>query len=111
VIREQFLDTLPDERKEILSGLRDLILMHDKDVKEVVGDMMGKPSLIYVTKKDWLMKYSLSLAKNHMSFASMRVRHASAVPDYAKLMRNSCPKQNSRRDVLTSSPPTNSRSM
>lgn len=68
---KEFLDTLEPERREIISGLRDLILKHDKNVKEVVTGMMGKSSLVYVTPKDRLMKYSLSSAKNHISFASM----------------------------------------
>jgi hypothetical protein len=68
---KQFLDSLEPDRKEVLSRLRELILKHDKNVEEVVSGMMGKPSLIYVTKEDRLMKYSLSSAKNHMSFASM----------------------------------------
>jgi hypothetical protein len=68
---KEFLDSLEPERKEILSPLRELILKHDKGVVEVVSGMMGKPSLVYVTKGDRLMKYSLSSAKNHLSFASM----------------------------------------
>jgi hypothetical protein len=68
---KQFLDSLEPDRKEILSQLRALILKHDKNVEEVVSGMMGKFSLVYVTKEDRLMKYGLSSAKSHMSFHSM----------------------------------------
>ena len=66
---KQYLDTLPEDRKELISKLRELILKSDPLVKEVVGGMMGREMLMYMQGD--LMKYALSSVKQHMSFHSM----------------------------------------
>ena len=74
---QQFLDSLEPERKEVLSSLRELLLKHDKDIKESVGHMMESQMLMYCTKEDSIMKYALASAKSHMSFHSV-VMYASS---------------------------------
>ena len=66
---KQYLDTLPSDRKEVISKLRELILKSDPLVREVVGGMMGKEMLVYMQGN--VFKYALSSVKQHMSFHSM----------------------------------------
>ena len=66
---KEYLDSLPEDRKAILSKLRQLILKSDPLVKEVVSSMMGKEMLMYMQGD--FMKYALSSVKEHMSFHSM----------------------------------------
>jgi fructose-1,6-bisphosphatase len=66
---KQYLDTLPEDRREVISKLREYILKSDPLVKEVVGGMMGREMLVYMQGD--LMKYALSCVKQHMSFHSM----------------------------------------
>lgn len=66
---KQFIDSLPEDRKEVISKLRELILKSDPLVKEVVAGMMGRDSLIFLQGD--MMKYALSSVKEHMSFHSM----------------------------------------
>ncbi len=66
---KQYLDTLPDDRKEVISKLRELILKSDPLVKEVVAGMMGREMLVYMQGN--IMKYALSSVKQYMSFHSM----------------------------------------
>ena len=66
---KQYLDTLPEDRKEIISKLREYILKSDPLVKEVVARMMGSEMLVY--NQGDIMKYALSSVKQHMSFHSM----------------------------------------
>ena len=66
---KQYLDTLPEDRKEVISKLRELILKSDPLVKEVVAGMMGREMLMYMQGD--FMKYALSSVKQHMSFHSM----------------------------------------
>ena len=66
---KQYLDTLPSDRKEVISKLRELILKSDPLVREVVGGMMGKEMLVYMQGD--VFKYALSSVKQHMSFHSM----------------------------------------
>ena len=73
---KQYLDTLPKERKVIISKLREYILKSDPLVKEVVAGMMGREMLMYMQGD--FMKYALSSVKDHMSFHSM-VMYGSSV--------------------------------
>ena len=73
---KQYLDTLPEDRKEVISNLRELILKSDPLVKEVVAGMMGREMLMYMQGD--FMKYALSSVKQHMSFHSM-VMYGSSV--------------------------------
>ena len=73
---KQYIDTLPDDRKEVISKLRELILKSDPLVKEVVAGMMGREMLMYMQGD--FMKYALSSVKSHMSFHSM-VMYGSSV--------------------------------
>ncbi len=73
---KQYLDSLPDDRKEVISKLRTLILKSDPLVKEVVAGMMGREMLMYMQGD--FMKYALSSVKQHMSFHSM-VMYGSSV--------------------------------
>ncbi len=66
---KQYLDSLPEDRKEIISKLREFILKSDPLVKEVVGGMMGREMLMYMQGD--IMKYALSSVKQHISFHSM----------------------------------------
>ena len=66
---KEYLDSLPDDRREIISKLRGYILKSDPLVREVVGAMMGRESLVYIQGD--FMKYALSSMKEHMSFHSM----------------------------------------
>lgn len=66
---KQYLDSLPEDRKEMISKLRELILKSDPLVKEVVAGMMGRESLVFMQGD--FMKYALSSVKEHMSFHSM----------------------------------------
>ena len=66
---KEYLDSLPEDRRAILSKLRQLILKSDPLVKEVVGGMMGREMLVYMQGD--FMKYALSSMKEHMSFHSM----------------------------------------
>ena len=66
---KQYLDSLPEDRKAIISKLRGFILKSDPLVKEVVSSMMGKEMLMYMQGD--FMKYALSSVKDHMSFHSM----------------------------------------
>lgn len=69
VTTKQYLDSLPEDRKEVISKLRELILKSDPLVREVVGGMMGKEMLVYMQGD--VFKYALSSVKQHMSFHSM----------------------------------------
>jgi hypothetical protein len=66
---KQYLDTLPEDRREVISKLRSIILKSDPLVKEVVAGMMGREMLMYMQGD--FMKYALSSVKSHMSFHSM----------------------------------------
>jgi hypothetical protein len=66
---KQYIESLPEDRKEVISKLRELILKSDPLVKEVVGGMMGKEMLVFMQGD--IMKYALSSMKEHMSFHSM----------------------------------------
>ena len=66
---KQYLDTLPEDRMEVITKLRECILRSDPHVTEVVARMMGSEMLVY--NQGDLMKYALSSVKNHMSFHSM----------------------------------------
>ena len=66
---KQYLDSLPEDRKAIISKLRGFILKSDPLVKEVVSSMMGKEMLVYMQGD--IMKYALSSVKQHISFHSM----------------------------------------
>jgi len=72
---KQYLDSLPEDRKEVISKLRQLILKSDPLVREVVAGMMGREMLVYMQGN--IMKYALSSVKEHMSFHSM-VMYASS---------------------------------
>jgi hypothetical protein len=67
---EQYMDTIPAERKEIFARLREIILQNDKKVTEVVQNTMGKPMLVY-NCNDSVFKYALASPKGHISFHSM----------------------------------------
>jgi hypothetical protein len=69
MIPKEYLDSLPEDRKVIISKLRQLILKSDPLVKEVVAGMMGREMLMYMQGD--FMKYALSSVKQHMSFHSM----------------------------------------
>ena len=73
---KQYIDSLPEDRKEVISKLRQLILKSDPLVKEVVAGMMGREMLMYMQGD--FMKYALSSVKDHMSFHSM-VMYGSSV--------------------------------
>jgi hypothetical protein len=75
---KQYLDTLPTDRKEVISKLRKFILKSDPLVKEVVGSMMGREMLMYLQGGIRIMKYALSSVKQHMSFHSMVMYFSSA---------------------------------
>ena len=66
---KQYLDSLPEDRKEVMSKLRQIILKSDPLVREVVAGMMGREMLMYMQGD--FMKYALSSVKQHMSFHSM----------------------------------------
>ena len=66
---KQYLDTLPEDRREMISKLRGFILKSDPLVKEVVAGMMGREMLMYMQGD--FMKYALSSVKSHMSFHSV----------------------------------------
>src|SRR5947207_5101154 len=66
---KQYIDSLPEDRKEVISKLRALILKSDPLVREVVSGLMGREALIFMQGD--LFKYALSSAKQHMSFHSM----------------------------------------
>jgi hypothetical protein len=66
---KQYLDSLPDDRQEVILKLRGFILKSDPLVKEVVAGMMGREMLVYMQGD--FMKYALSSVKSHMSFHSM----------------------------------------
>ncbi len=66
---KEYLDSLPEDRRKVISELREYILKADPLVKEVVGTMMGKEMLMYCQKD--VMKYALSSVKNYMSLHSM----------------------------------------
>ena len=65
----KYLDSLPEDRKEVISKLREYILKSDPLVKETVSRMMGQEMLMYMQGD--VMKYALSSVKQHMSFHSM----------------------------------------
>ena len=73
---KEYIDSLPEDRKEVISKLRQLILKSDPLVKEVVAGMMGREMLMYMQGD--FMKYALSSVKDHMSFHSM-VMYGSSV--------------------------------
>jgi hypothetical protein len=66
---KQYIDSLPEDRREVIVKLRELILKSDPLVKEVVAGMMGREMLMYMQGD--FMKYALSNVKNHISFHSM----------------------------------------
>jgi hypothetical protein len=73
---KQYIDSLPEDRKEVVLKLRELILKSDPLVKEVVAGMMGREMLMYMQGD--FMKYALSSVKQHISFHSM-VMYGSSV--------------------------------
>ena len=64
-----FLNALEEDRRKMLSPMRDIILKFDTEVTEEVSEMMGKEMLIY--KQRDLFKYALASTKAHLSFHSM----------------------------------------
>src|SRR5437867_636383 len=66
---KQYIDSLPEDRKEVISKLRELILKSDPLVREVVTGVMGRDALVYLQGD--IMKYALSSVKQYMSFYSM----------------------------------------
>jgi hypothetical protein len=72
----KYIKKLPAERRATITALRELILKHDKQVTEVVSDMMGKQLLLYNTPEG-IMKYGLASPKQYMSFHSL-VMYASS---------------------------------
>ena len=65
----QYIDSLPEDRKEVISRMRELILKSDPLVREVVAGVMGRDALVFLQGD--IMKYSLSSAKQYMSFYTM----------------------------------------
>lgn len=67
---EAFLQTLPEDRRTITTTLRECILLHDRNVVEVVSVMMGQQMLMY-NSPEGIFKYGLANPKSHFSFHSM----------------------------------------
>ena len=61
----EFLATQPEDRKELLSQLHELIIQEDKTVTPEVGPMMGKEMIIYNAPGSF--KYGLASVKKYMS--------------------------------------------
>ena len=61
----EFINTLPLQRQELLTGIHKIIIKEDKTVIPEIGKMMGKDMIIY--KAMGAFKYGLASAKNYMS--------------------------------------------
>jgi hypothetical protein len=82
---KQYLDSLPADRKILLTKLRDLILKSDPLVREVVSSVMGREALVFLQGD--IYKYALVSLENHMSFHSMVMYGAHAIrANYQKMM-------------------------
>lgn len=62
----EYITTQPEDRREILTALHEIILKHDASVGSIVEPMMGADMIIY--KEDGkVMKYALASGKKHLS--------------------------------------------
>ena len=62
---ENFIQTEPAERQDLMLSLHLAILANDKTVTATVEPMMGKEMILY--KYSGSMKYGLASAKKHMT--------------------------------------------
>lgn len=82
---KEFIDSLPPDRKILLSKLRALILKSDPLVREVIGTVMGREALVFLQGD--IFKYALANLENHMSFHSMVMYGAPIMrANFAKMM-------------------------
>ena len=69
---EELISALPEERKEVFSKLRAIILKADKNVDESVESTMGHEMLVYKTRNvGGTFKYALANQKGHISLHNM----------------------------------------
>jgi Domain of unknown function (DU1801) len=61
----EFISTLPEERRKLISQLHEIIIQKDKTVTPEIAPMMGKMMIIY--NAPGTFKYGLSSVKNYMS--------------------------------------------
>jgi hypothetical protein len=66
---KEYLGSLPEDRREVISKMREMILKSDPLVREVVAGVMGRDALVFLQGD--VMKYALSSVKNYMSFYTM----------------------------------------
>lgn len=82
-----FIQNQKPERQQILSGIHQIVIETDKNVKSEVGKMMGKQMIIY--KTSGVFKYGLSSLKEHMSLHVMPIYGSAALHSrYQKLLFN-----------------------
>src|SRR5579863_5480792 len=62
---EAFIESQPEERRELLSRLHEIIIHGDKTVTAVIAPMMGKEMIVYNAPGSF--KYGLASVKKHMS--------------------------------------------
>lgn len=67
---EEYIQSLPDNEKHIISNFRQVILDTDKKVTEKVGPMMSIENAICF-EEEGVFKYGLTITKNHISFHSL----------------------------------------
>jgi hypothetical protein len=61
----EFISQQPAERQKLLSGIHEIIIREDKNVKAEIGTMMGKEMILY--NAPGTFKYGLASVKKHMS--------------------------------------------
>lgn len=81
---DEYLESQPEGRREIMYALHNAIISQDETVEPVVEPMMGKEMIVY--KERSYMKYGLSGVKNYMSVHCMPIYCNPALHErYARL--------------------------
>jgi hypothetical protein len=82
---QEYINSLPPDRKAVISKLRQMILKADPLVREVVGLTMGREALIYMQGD--IFKYALASGKEYMSLHSMVLYGSKTLHDnFRKMM-------------------------
>lgn len=67
---EQYINSLSENKQNIIRQFRKIILENDKSVTENFGKLMSNENAFCYNEQD-VFKYGLTIAKNHISFHSL----------------------------------------
>ncbi|HLY72256.1 MAG TPA: hypothetical protein VKR53_21135 [Puia sp.] len=82
-----FISKQPPARQRLLSGIHEIIIREDKNVKAHIGSMMGIEMIVY--EATGIFKYGLSPVKNHITLHAMPIYGSPKLYEkYKKLLPN-----------------------